>query len=149
VLRLAPKLADAREWEVSAATTASLVAGSAHRLHGSRSSESLEHLFHRYSSFHGGYLLQNQRKRPACETFVNRQALGCNEEANLNQELGCCKKASRMTTTKQAGARWKGVSAEERKELMKQASRAYWDAMTPEQRSEEMKRRAGKRKPKS
>lgn len=52
-----------------------------------------------------------------------------------------------VTTTQDAGkARWKGVSAKERKELMRQASRAYWDSLSPEERSAEMKRRAKKRK---
>jgi Spy/CpxP family protein refolding chaperone len=52
-------------------------------------------------------------------------------------------------TTKQAGQkRWKGVSVRRRKELMKTASRKYWDSLTPEQRSAEMKRRAAKRKKK-
>jgi hypothetical protein len=52
-----------------------------------------------------------------------------------------------LTTTKQAGRkRWRNVSVEERKELMSEASRAFWDALSPEQRSAEMKRRAKKRK---
>jgi hypothetical protein len=51
------------------------------------------------------------------------------------------------TTTKEAGRkRWKGVGVRRRKELMKTASRKYWDRLTPEQRSVEMKRRAAKRK---
>lgn len=51
------------------------------------------------------------------------------------------------TTTKEAGRkRWQGVGVKQRKELMKAASRKYWDALTPEQRSAEMKRRAAKRK---
>ena len=38
------------------------------------------------------------------------------------------------------------MSAKERKELMRQALRAYWDALSPEERSAEMKRRAKQRK---
>ena len=50
---------------------------------------------------------------------------------------------SMATTTKQAGRkRWKGVSPQRRKELMKTASRKYWDSLSPEERSAEMKRRA-------
>jgi hypothetical protein len=52
-----------------------------------------------------------------------------------------------VTTTQDAGkARWKHVSAKDRKELMRSASRAFWDALSPEQRSALMKRRAKKRK---
>ncbi len=39
VLRLTPEFADVREWEIAAAAATRLVASSAHRLHGYRSSE--------------------------------------------------------------------------------------------------------------
>jgi hypothetical protein len=41
--------------------------------------------------------------------------------------------------------RWRGTSAEERSEFMRQASRIYWDSLGPEERSRIMKERAAKR----